>query len=40
MTVGEFKAWLEGLEFCLNGCPPSEEIWEKIKEKISILLVV
>lgn len=34
MTIAEFKAWLGGFSEGM-GAPPTQEQWEKIKEKLS-----
>ena len=34
MTLAEFKTWLEGFSEGI-GAPPTQEQWEKIKEKLA-----
>lgn len=37
MTVGEFRAWLEGYEHSFLDGAPDEDQWKLIKEKIVII---
>jgi hypothetical protein len=37
MTLSEFKAWLEGFTEAIGG-PPSQEQWDRIKEKVASIV--
>jgi len=34
MTIGEYRAWLEGFEEALQGKAPNKAQWKKIKERL------
>lgn len=35
MTVGEFRAWLDGFEAAMGGKPPNADQWKAIKDKLA-----
>ncbi|PZP69521.1 MAG: hypothetical protein DI604_17950 [Delftia acidovorans] len=35
VTVGEFRAWLDGFEAAMGGTPPNADQWKAIKDKLA-----